>query len=56
MVMSMSSLESPLEADPVILMSFCQSKWGGLGILSYKLVAPHAYAAASEAADSSLVL
>jgi hypothetical protein len=27
---------------------------GGLGILSYKTVAPHAYAAASEAADSTL--
>jgi hypothetical protein len=27
---------------------------GGLGILSYKTVAPHAYAAASEAADVTL--
>jgi hypothetical protein len=27
---------------------------GGLGILSYKTVAPHAYAAASEAADTTL--
>jgi hypothetical protein len=29
-------------------------KMGGLGILSYKTVAPHAYAAASEAADTTL--
>ncbi|GFZ52412.1 hypothetical protein JCM24511_10185 [Saitozyma sp. JCM 24511] len=29
-------------------------KMGGLGILSYKTVAPHAYAAASEAADATL--
>jgi hypothetical protein len=29
-------------------------KMGGLGILSYKMVAPHAYAAASEAADTTL--
>ncbi|GFZ49920.1 hypothetical protein JCM24511_07323 [Saitozyma sp. JCM 24511] len=29
-------------------------KMGGLGILSYKTVAPHAYAAASEAADNTL--
>jgi hypothetical protein len=29
-------------------------KRGGLGILSYKTVAPHAYAAASEAADTTL--
>jgi hypothetical protein len=29
-------------------------KMGGLGILSYKMVAPHAYAAASEAADAAL--
>jgi hypothetical protein len=27
---------------------------GGLGIMSYKTVAPHAYAAASEAADTTL--
>src|SRR5689334_6856502 len=29
-------------------------KMGGIGILSYKTVAPHAYAAASEAADTTL--
>jgi hypothetical protein len=29
-------------------------KMGGLGVLSYKTVAPHAYAAASEAADFTL--
>jgi hypothetical protein len=29
-------------------------KMGGLGILSYKTVAPHVYAAASEAADTTL--
>jgi hypothetical protein len=29
-------------------------KMGGLGILSYKTLAPHAYAAASEAADTVL--
>ncbi|GFZ52439.1 hypothetical protein JCM24511_10212, partial [Saitozyma sp. JCM 24511] len=29
-------------------------KMGGLGILSYKTVAPHAYAAASEGADTTL--
>ena len=29
-------------------------KMGGLGVLSYKTVAPHAYAAASEAADATL--
>jgi hypothetical protein len=29
-------------------------KMGGVGILSYKTVAPHAYAAASEAADITL--
>jgi hypothetical protein len=29
-------------------------KMGGIGILSYKIVAPHAYAAASEAAETTL--
>jgi hypothetical protein len=46
-------LPRPTDRLDVTLISL-RSKKGGLGIPSYKTVAPHAYSAASEAADATL--
>jgi hypothetical protein len=46
-------LQRPTDQLDAAVMSL-PIKMGGIGILSYKTVAPHAYAAASEAADTTL--